>query len=158
VFTAYAIVRSAEYRGGARAEEYVAWAQDALEAGHDSPALLRLAIEEPPFFTPDLRALFEAAVDELGLEKISGEQALIIHAQDVARRLAAGELHPREAATLLSNIFPPDLAPRGFTDWYLVHDCDYCRESFAGPDRTLEQAIRAEASKLRDVDWRAHTS
>ena len=34
-----------------RAEQLVTWAQRALECGFDTPSVVRLAMEEEPFFT-----------------------------------------------------------------------------------------------------------
>lgn len=155
----YAAIRSAEYRAVARAEEYVAWAQDMLEAGLDSPALLRLAIVDPPWFTPDLRRLFDRAVEELEIEPLAGEQALILHAQQVAQELLAATVPPLEAGSLIVEILTVHDAPPGLGQWSLVDEanwCDYCRDSFAGAGRTLEQAILEEATKLLALDWRAY--
>src|SRR5437016_3379042 len=81
---------------GARDEQFVTWAQDALEAGHDSPALLRLAVQDPPFFRPDLRKLFLATSYELGIEHVSFEQARIFYAQEIARRLQSSAGTPQQ--------------------------------------------------------------
>lgn len=153
----YAALRSAEYRSVARAEEYVEWAQHALEAELETPSVLRLAIQDPPFFTPDLRRLFDAAVAELGIEPLSGEQALVLHAQQIAAQLRAGSISPIDAGLQIARIFTLEMGPPEFGQWQLIDealDCDYCRASFAG-DQTLDDAIVEEAAKLLDFDWRA---
>lgn len=156
----YIALLSAEYRSAATAEQYVHWAQDALEQGLDSPALLRLAIEDPPFFTPDLKRLFGAAVAELEIERITGEQALIAHAQELAVKLLNHDLSPRDAGRQIARIFDLDVAPSGFTHWYLIDEaeyCEYCAASFAG-DKPLESAIVEEATKLLAYNWRKRSS
>jgi hypothetical protein len=105
-----------------------------------------------------LKRLFDQAVDELQMEPLSGQSALILHAQQVALELLAGSIAPRHASALLAQIFTPDVAPPGFGRWQQVDEanwCDYCRESFARPDRTLDQAIVEEAEKILSMDWRA---
>ena len=153
----FAAIRSAEYRGVARAETYVLWAQDMLEAGLESAALLRLAVADVPYFTPDLKRLFDLAVEEAGIEPLSGTPALILHGQQVAADFLAGFIRPGEAGAMLAEIFTPELAPPGFGHWQQLDEaswCDYCRESFTGPDRTLDQAIVEEATKLLAIRWR----
>lgn len=152
----YFAVISAEYRSEATAEAYVRWAQDALEQGLESPALLRLAVQDPPFFTPDLKRLFDAAVSELQIEPVTGEQALIAHAQEVAIRLARREISPRDAGRRIARIFDSNVAPSGLTHWSLIDEaefCEYCAAAFGG-DRPLESAILEEATKLLALDWR----
>jgi len=156
----YLALLSAEYRSAATAEQYVSWAQDALEQGLDSPALLRLAIEEPPFFTPDLKRLFDAAVAELMIEPVRGEQALIAHAQEVAIKLLNHDITPINAGRQIARIFDVNVAPAGLTNWFLIGEaeyCEYCAASFAG-DQPLERAIVEEATKLLALDWRQGSS
>lgn len=154
----YAAIRSAEYRSVARAETYVEWAQDMLEEGFESPALLSLAIADPPYFTPDLKRLFDTAAEHLAIEPLSGPQALVLHAMQVAAELTARSVSPTQAGALIASIFTADIAPPGFGQWQLIDEaswCDYCRQSFVGDGRTLEEAIIAEATKLLTVSWRA---
>lgn len=47
-----------DHLDGVTAEALVKWAQDALDQGHENAPLLKLAIKEPPYFTPDLRRLY----------------------------------------------------------------------------------------------------
>jgi hypothetical protein len=156
----YFALLSAEYRSAATGEQYVSWAQDALEQGLDSSALLRLAIEDPPFFTPHLKCLFDAAVAELMVEPVSGEQALIAHAQEVASKLLNHEASPLDAGRQIARIFALVVTPAGFTHWHLIDDaeyCEYCAASFAG-DQPLESAIVEDATKLLAIDWRQSAS
>ncbi len=66
-------------------EDLPAAAVDALTAGYDSPSLFQLAGAEGADFD-DIKRLFRAALDELGLEM----PAPIDAAYSAARRIAAG--------------------------------------------------------------------
>lgn len=148
---------SAEYRGVARAEQYVEWAQEMLARGYDSPSLLRLAVQDPPFFTPDIKHLFDQALGELHIEPVRGPQALVLHAQRIARELLSGAIAPRTASAELAKIFTIDLAPPGCRDWQLLDEadwCEYCAQRFAGDGQTLEDAILERAETLLRADWR----
>jgi hypothetical protein len=153
----YAAIRSGQVRDAVTAEEYVSWAQDALEAGYESAAIMKLAVADPPFFTPDLARLFEQAAVELEIEQISAEQALILHAQQVAIQLLLNQCDPRTAASRISTILPPDLAPAGFAHWHQLDEaygCVYCAVSAVGSRASLEAAIIEDAQVLAAHEWR----
>jgi len=147
-----------EHLGGATGEQFVRWAQDALEQGHDSPSLLRLAIEEPPFFTPDLRRLFEAATREIAIEHVSFEQARAFYAQSVGKHLAAASAAPREIAQTLARIFPPHMTSAPFDTWWQLEEafeCEYCLRGVELRGEVLDQAILDELEDLLRLNWRA---
>lgn len=156
----YAAIRSAEYRSEIRAERYVEWAQDMLEAGFDAPALLSLAIADPPYFTPDLTPLFDQVANELGIEPLTMPQALILEAQEVAAEVVERRLAPARGAEVIAGILAIGRCPRGFGHWQQIDEaswCDYCRAQTVHDGETLEDAIVREASQLLGVDWRAAT-
>lgn len=138
-------------------EQFVRWAQDSLEQGHDSPSLLRLAIEEPPFWGPDLRRLFHSTVAEIGIEPVSARQAMVFHAQEVAVRLVTNNATPEEIATLFARMFPSHEAEAPFSVWWELEEafsCDYCREGVQLRGAALHQAILDELNVLLSLNWR----
>lgn len=69
----------------------------ALEAGHDGPSLRALAeLREPTRLA--VGSLFEGAIREMGREPMGNDEAGIIVARDLARRILSGDLGPREGA------------------------------------------------------------
>lgn len=153
-----AVILAAEMLDLIRAEQYVSWAQDALASGLDTPSILSLAIEEPPYFTPDLQKLFAKIVRELNVEQITRDQAMVLHAQTVARMITSGSFTPREGAQALAELFPSHVAPRVLSEWWRLdeaYDCDYCRMGVLERYSTIEEAILDEARRLELADWRA---
>ena len=141
----------------ARGEQYVQWAQNALAAGLETPSVLRLAIEEPPFFTPDLQKLFRLALSELKVEPITDEEAMVLYAQQVARPILSGAMTPRDGARLFATLFPPHRTPAALGEWWKLdeaYDCDYCRTGVLQNYRSIEEAILAEARSLIAASWR----
>jgi hypothetical protein len=142
----------------ATAEQYVVWAQDALTADFDSPSLLQLAIEEPPYFTPDLRKRFHSALDELNVtERITLDQAMLLHAQQFARAMLAGNLSPRECAERIESLFPDASASLLRADWVQLdeaYDCDYCLSCVLATHPSIEAAIEDAARSLAAANWR----
>jgi hypothetical protein len=142
---------SCRVRGIARAEEYVAVAQNALERGFDTPSVLRLAIEEPPFFTPDLDRLLQALLQECDIAEPTADAALIAHAQMIAIEIVSGRLQPGIGAEQLSEIFTLDHTPEGFGSWMTIAEglwCDYCRDTAMQGHASFEDAIVAEAEAI----------
>lgn len=143
---------------GTTGEQFVKWAQDALEQGHDSPSLLKLAIEEPPFFTPDLRRLFASATSEIQIQQVAFEQARVFHAQTIAKQLNSVAASPLEIAERLARIFPPHSSSAPFDIWWQLEEafeCDYCLRGLELRGKVLDQAIFEELDNLLRFNWRA---
>ena len=91
------------------------FAADALEAGHDGPALRRLAGLINPT-TSDVGDLFREALLEIGNVKIlSREQALIFLSRTTAADIVEGRIDPILGAEILAGYamqasYPPFLA------------------------------------------------
>jgi hypothetical protein len=140
----------ADILGAAPDGEYVAWAQALLES-HDSPSLRQLAVEEPPFFRPQLSRLFRAVFTEAGEPFPDGPQAVALLARSVAQLCLAGALPLSEGVAQLyrlSSAFPGQLDD-GF--WQVADeapDCDYCWGEATGTYPSLEAAIRAHLLEL----------
>ena len=148
----------ARARGFDRTEQYVDWAQAALELGFDGKNLLRLAVAEPPFFRPTVQALFEATLAELGLPTISEHQALLLGARQTARRIIDGSITPAAGAAELRAAFPACEAPPPPLDawWQLdeAYECSYCRSVVAPNGVSVDEAVIAKAKELSHMDWR----
>jgi len=140
----------ADILGVAPDEEYVTWAQALLET-HDSPSLRGLAVEEPPYFRPQLSRLFRTVFAELGEPVPEGPQAVTLLARLVAQQCLAGALPLSEGVAQLyrlSSAFPGQLDD-GF--WQVADeapDCDYCWGEATGTYPSLEAAIRAHLLAL----------
>jgi hypothetical protein len=145
--------------GQDRAEEYVNWALAALERGRESESLVRLAVAEPPFCTPDIRLLFDRAWNDLGVAPVSTPQAHLLFARQVARDIVEGRLSPEAGATALGHEFNPFNIPLPVLGvwWQLkeAYTCDYCRAQVAASGGTVDGAVVAAAEKLLALDWRA---
>jgi hypothetical protein len=72
-------------------------AQDALEAGQDSPALRRLAGADSADLD-DIRRLFQKALDELGVRLPSPSEAGLAFARRIAGDIARGTIPPYDGA------------------------------------------------------------
>lgn len=153
-----AAVLVAQYFDYLRAEQLVRWAQDALSEGHDTPSILRLAIAEPPFFTPDLMRLFESALSEAGIEQVTIEQARIFHAQRVLEEMLSSAQPARAIAAQLAQLFPAHDTLRRVGEWWLLEEafwCEYCRVQAVTAGESIERVVLNNASTLLNIDWRA---
>ncbi len=149
-------------RGMDRAEDYVEWAQAAFERGLESESLTRLAVAEQPFFTPDLRALFDRAGEELGIAPITRRQGILLGARDLARGIIEGRIPPGDGAASLNHLFSPyvrDGVPfpemqhwRRLDDAY---DCEHCRAIVEEAGKPLDEAVLDAARNLLLLDWRS---
>jgi len=75
-------------------------AADALATGLDSSSLVALAsCDSTP--NPELHTMFEAALAELGRQRLSKPEAGRLSAKDYAQKVCDGELDPIEGARLI---------------------------------------------------------
>jgi hypothetical protein len=75
-------------------------AADLLEAGYDTPALVRLACEMDLYGAPEAYGLIKKAFEELGvLWPLSEMRAKLIATRQIAREVIAGERDPYRAAS-----------------------------------------------------------
>jgi len=74
-----------------RPEEFVEWAIEMIQLGHDTPNLLILAgfDEKTPYF--EIKPYLEAAIHELGLQMKQGEVSLLCHSYYFAREISHGK-------------------------------------------------------------------
>lgn len=141
---------SARVRGCARAEEYVAVAQNALEAGFDTPSTLSLAIEEPPFFTPSLDRCLGKMLSECKIQEPTADQALIQHARIVAAKIVAGSVAPTAGAEKIAEIFTLDHTPDGFRAWTIIgKDCG--ASTAASQPRRVTSRLNQRFARRRKV-------
>src|SRR4051794_38470384 len=80
-----------------REEDLSSFAWELLEAGMESPALLRLAGLIPAERT-EARSIFSAALQEMGRAKLTTLEALRRFTRHVAHKLSMQEMAPKDAA------------------------------------------------------------
>jgi hypothetical protein len=132
-------------------EDFVAWAIAALELEFDTPSVVRLAVEEPPFFEPSLRQRFEWALDEIQMTRVAPRVARIIWAQEVAAELEAGRMSPSRCASLISEIFAGEDVPASFDDWAALDEtrnCELCGYGGVPEAPDADASIRSAAVRL----------
>jgi hypothetical protein len=101
-------------------QELADWATRTLGAGHDTPALVRLAgldLDAPPELS-DAMPLFRAALDELRVPAPVGHEAILrAHLGQLARQISLGLLTPAEGVARMEREVvsplghPDDLMP-----------------------------------------------
>ena len=143
------------------AEELIAWAQNTLELGYDSRSLLRLAVEDTSSFPPDVRRLFDAAVDELGIAPIDPAEGRLLWAQEIAQHLKDGLISPSTCASKVAGIFAGEDVSRDLGRWVdldEMRNCEGCGygADVAAPD--LDAAIRRQAEELLSLGKQAPNS
>ena len=140
----------AELDGALPGELYVSWALSLLGT-YDSPSLLRLAIEEPPHFTPALARLFRATFAELGVPFPSPVESLRLRATQIAREALSGGSSASEAAWQLCQLAEKHEGVPDAAFWQAADEapvCDYCHEVATRGHPSLEAAIRSHLSHL----------
>ena len=131
-------------------EHYVSWALDLLGT-YDSPSLLRLANEEPPYCTPDLARLFSATFAELGVPFPAPVDALRLRARHIAREALAGFLPLSEATSQLCHLAESHEGVPDGAFWQAADEapiCDYCSDFAMKGHTSLEAAIRSHLTAL----------
>jgi len=139
----------ARARGLDRAEQYVEWAQRALEPGFDGKNLIRLAVADPPLWMPAVRELFEAALSELELPAITDRQALLLGAHQTARGIVEGRITPAAGAAELAAAFSPFEGVPLDAWWQLdeAYWCEYCRSVILQDALSVDEAVISQASE-----------
>jgi hypothetical protein len=88
-----------EARGVLDGKELVNWATQALNDGHDTPALVTLAgldMDSPPLLSETMPA-FRAALVQLGIPVPANREGVLrAHGVDIARQISVGALTPSE--------------------------------------------------------------
>ncbi len=131
-------------------ERYVSWAL-ALLGTYDSPSLLRLAIEEPPYFTPALARLFRATFAELGVPFPAPVDSLRLRAIQIAGEAIAGVLPLSEATSQLCHLAENHEGVPDGAFWQAADEapvCDYCNDFATKGHASLEAAIRSHLTAL----------
>jgi hypothetical protein len=77
-------------------------AADLLESGKDSSAIRRVAAHVSPTWF-DVHEDFEKVLAELGLPKITQEQAWLVLARDMAKQIIEGRIAPETGAAQLAH-------------------------------------------------------
>ncbi len=139
-----------------RAEQYVEWAQGALELGFDGKNLIRLAVADPPLWMPAVQGLFEAALGELGLPVVTRRQALLLGARQIARGIVEGRITPAAgAAELGAAFYPLEAAPlNAWGQLAEAYECEYCRSDMVPSGLSVDEAVILKARELIGLNWR----
>lgn len=152
-------------RGGGRdgqgaAEEVVAWANRAVEAGSYDPALCILAGETRPYYSSEVDDLLSAVLDSLRLpEPANQEELLDAEVLVVCDALNRNELQPNEALATVSQVIIDSYWSRRYGMWVdLVEDASvmaYGDAPFLVPGLTHDNLgahiVRASQATLRDM-------
>ena len=125
-----------------------------LAEGFDVPSLKQLASSPPSEANGDRSELLIAAMDELGLEHPSCEQAALLVAANVARQLFAGELSTRDVCADITTIGiachdRPDALLRFYPlleEWELVAGID------SSSLEKIDSEIRSAAKRLLELE------
>jgi len=103
-------------------ERWVAWAVEMLVQGHDSPSLRILAGERAPYESPEIWALTDRVVGELGLTPMKDPQeAGLALAVLRARQVVERELSPAQAVADLKDLCIELGMVEELMDFYLLH-------------------------------------
>jgi hypothetical protein len=122
----------------------------ALSAGCETPSLLRLAVMDGSTWS-EIEPVLEGVFDERGCPLPSIPQAVASVANDMIRRMVAGELDPRDATIRLSRLVwkAPDRPPfedllvfSGLSDSWESADAGYL------DPEAVRAAVLDEAKKL----------
>jgi hypothetical protein len=132
-------------------EDWPGVACDALEQGHDGPALRRLAgLAQPTHF--DIRDLVPQALVEAGQQPITAKAAGIRYAHCVSREIVAGQIEPAAGAAKLARMHNRVMeipgAARIFTGFYILNERYLlAKNGIHGSEREVAAEIVALARK-----------
>jgi hypothetical protein len=121
-----------------------------LADGFETPTLRVLAGSHSRGLDGKDAALFAAAMDELGIAPPSYEEAALIVARQVARRLLVGELVPRDACADIASLTLgyDDRVERLADFFYLLEEWEWAAELGPADLRGAEADIREAAAQL----------
>ncbi len=107
-------------------DHVVRWAIGELDAGRTSEALVILAAVQEPTIWRDVAELFHVAYKDLGYDRISKDQHLLRHVQEIATRIVNGSMPAAEGCKYIwyigEHLDFPD--PIDIQDWdYLINGC-----------------------------------
>lgn len=132
------------------ADHVMAWAEDLLVAGFDSPAVRRLAgmslDGDCAYRVEDLLPLFAQALEELEGPDLSDDQAVDRYEALTAERILSGELNPREGARrIYREVVVPLVYPRRLVQWAYVDAGRTIEGDCPLPESEIDDAIREVA-------------
>jgi hypothetical protein len=132
------------------AERLPSAAMEALEAGCDAPSLAQLAAMGGARWS-EIEPLVARVLDERGLPAPSEMEALKLVADDVARRMVAGEVAPEAATTRLRRLSMKALDEPAWEDLRAFHhlalDWEVAGSAHFGLDSLRDEMLR-EAREL----------
>jgi hypothetical protein len=132
--------------GSATGDDVVRWAMNALTAGFDSPTLRRLAGEQSPR-QPEAIAMFERAMQELGLKEPESNDALRREfLRIVAADIVNGARAPLAALDLIhQEVINPLRHPDDLMAWCYLWEGNDPKTFASLEDEAIEEATRALA-------------
>lgn len=134
------------------ADHVMAWAENLLVAGFDSPALRRLAgmslDGDCAHRVEDLLPLFARALEELEFPDLSVDEAVDRYEALIAERILSGELNPREGARrIYGEVVVPLVYPRRLVQWANVDAGRTIEGDCPLPESEIDDAIREVARR-----------
>jgi len=128
-------------------EQMPQFAADALESGHDGPALRRLAGMMTPT-SRDVGDLFERSLTEIGTIRIrNAEQGALLLARTTARDIVEERVDPIEGSLFLASLASAMYYPGYLYRFYELMEMPLWGE-YAPPSSELIRNIIAEARLL----------
>lgn len=132
----------------------VAWAVQMLESGKDSESLCILASLTPPFNYWEVQRYLEAAVQELGLERLSETTALSAFVANALRRMLSGDATEAETLSKLRDLCIAYGLPNSLYPFYMLHfaleDLSTGRQTYShywpdADDKNIHEVIETAA-------------
>ncbi len=124
-------------------DHVVRWAIGELDAGRTSEALARLAAVQEPTTWRDVAELFRVAYADLGYDRLTKEQHLLLYAKEIAGRIVRGSIDPIEGCAGIWYIGEHLQFPAAF-------DLQTCDSLLAGYD-PVTNATLDETSRRREI-------
>jgi hypothetical protein len=132
----------------------LAWAVQMLESGKDSESLCILASLTPPFNYWEVQRYLEAAIQEIGLERLSETPALSAFVADALRCMLSGDTTVAETLSKLRDLCVAYDHPNSLYPFYMLHfaleDLSTGRQTYSyywpdADDKNIHQIIETAA-------------
>jgi hypothetical protein len=128
-----------------------ALAEELLGLGYESPAIIGLAsMGTEPFDPRDARATGLLAMQELGIPRMTREEATAVSASLLAELLFAGHITARELTALVAQLLIDADCHVDEDLMALYGNNEAWDQDWAGPNARVDASVRAIAAHLRE--------